>query len=158
MKSLVVKRKVLNAEEILKFADCFDTCLELDDIHVTVMFSPTAFEWDHIVPQSDILEIDAICTFKKFGNANVCTFNDERLQTRHCQLVQLGARPTFSPYQPHVTVTYDEDNLPNTGHIKIKLGAEEFAETNPNWKDKVKIISNPFSLSVNIGNEHVNDA
>lgn len=145
-KSLYVSRKVLNAQEILNWAadQGFETTLEADDLHVTVMYSRTAIDWmkagqDYwnedgtlIIPPGGPRVVSQFD-----GGAIVVEFSSASLAYRHMQLRRIGAESSYDEYSPHITIAYSTEMdiskiEPYRG--KIKLGPEIFAEVNEDWK------------------------
>jgi len=146
-KTLYVKRAVLNAREIRLWAlnSGFATTLPPDDLHVTIAFSRTPFDWSAIPPDEREVIVppasDRIVTLLGDGGAIVLKFNSDVLTKEWRSYRDAGASWDFPEYQPHMTISYSKmpsDLSPWTG--EIRLGPQKFAEVDENWKDAVKEI------------------
>ncbi|RKD68983.1 phage portal protein [Rhizobium sp. WW_1] len=149
-KSLYVSRKVTNAADIIAWAkgQGFATTLPPDDLHVTVMYSPTAVDW--MQAGQDTWNDDGTLMIppggprvvSQFGQgAIVIEFASAALSWRHEELKRIGAQPTYPQYSPHITFTYqpgdvDIDNVePYRG--AIEFGPELFAEVKSDWAEGI---------------------
>lgn len=148
-KTLYVSRKVLNADEILEWAQNqgFDNLVPADKLHVTVIASKAFVDWmalgnandwypadqEFIVPEGGPRLVEGLGTNK----APVLMFSSSPLCYRHEQAKQLGASWDFQAYQPHITISYEESRLDLSKVVsfkgEIKLGPELFEEFNDNW-------------------------
>ncbi|TWB61682.1 hypothetical protein FBZ98_1011027 [Rhizobium sp. ERR 922] len=145
-KSLYVSRNVLNAADIIAWAkgQGFATTLPADNLHVTVMYSPTAVDW--MAAGQDAWNDEGTLTIppggprvvSQFGQgAIVIEFSSAALQWRHEELKRIGAEPTYPNYSPHITFTYQPGEVdiekvePYRG--VIELGPEIFAEVRSDW-------------------------
>ncbi|NTG48591.1 DUF1073 domain-containing protein [Agrobacterium rhizogenes] len=145
-RTLYVSRKVTNAADIIAWAkgQGFKTTLPADDLHVTVMYSPTAVDW--MQAGQDAWNDDGTLTIppggprvvSQFGQgAIVLEFSSAALSWRHEELKRIGAEPTYPEYAPHITITYEPGDVdvdkvePYRG--AIKFGPEIFAEVKSDW-------------------------
>lgn len=145
-RSLYVHRPVINTGDIVKWAkeQGFQSIVPGDDMHVTICYSRTPFDW--MKTQSDAPGEDdkgritvrpgGIRIVERLGpQAVVLLFNSSVLSARHEQLRVAGAATDFDEYQPHVTLTYNTGSLFNLSAIvpykgEIILGPEVFEEIN----------------------------
>lgn len=139
-RSLYVSRKVLNSAAILAWAKEQGITAQ-DDLHVTITYSRDPVDWMKIsAPWYG--EADGKMTIAaggprimdKFGDALVLLFNSWQLSSRHADMREIGASWDHGDYQPHITIAYNSDKLPDT--IKpypgpIMLGPEIFE----NWSE-----------------------
>ena len=155
-KPLYVYRRVLNADEILKWAKAqgFKSTMPADELHVTIAYSPKPFDWMKV--SDEFGEVDGKLTIAPGGprvveplgpkGAIVLMFNSWQLTYRHGRIRKAGAEWKYGDeYQPHVTITYDGTGVdlekiePYAG--KIELGPEMFVEIEKDWSDQVKEVS-----------------
>ncbi|MDJ1632260.1 anti-CBASS protein Acb1 family protein [Rhizobium rhizogenes] len=146
-RTLYVSRKVTNAADIIAWAkgQGFKTTLPADELHVTVMYSPTAVDW--MQAGQDAWNADGTLVIppggprvvSRFGQgAVVLEFSSAALSWRHEELKRIGAEPTYPEYAPHITITYEPGDVginkvePYRG--AIKLGPEIFAELKSDWE------------------------
>jgi len=151
-KPLYVCREVLNADEIMTWArrEGFGSLLPPGDLHVTICYSTQPIDWMRIPEPWDEKE-DGSLIIKPGGpravgslgpRAVVLFFNSTVLHWRHETIKQMGASWPYDTYQPHVTLTYEKDDLdledvdPYTG--AIHLGPEQFEELMPDWADEIR--------------------
>lgn len=145
-RTLYVSRRVVNASEILRWAEeqGIGNLMPAGELHVTVAFSRTPLDWMAAGESwSPRLEIGAggPRIMEQFGEATVLLFSAEELQWRHRSIREAGASWDHPDYQPHITLGYNvtgpalEDIEPYTG--RIVLGPEIFAEIDENWKEKL---------------------
>lgn len=153
-RTLYVRRNVLNADEIIKWAkdQGFPTTLPPDDLHVTVCYSREPVDWMKMgqswyggsADHSGNITVDpgGPRLVEKFGNAIVLLFSSSDIQCRHDMMVASGASHDFPDYQPHITITYDPQGLPwesiEPYRGKIELGPEIFEEVNEDWSSGVR--------------------
>lgn len=147
LKTLYVNRPVTNAAEIIAWAkeQGFPKTVTADDLHVTICFSEAKVDWDELGDSFDTLRVEAgpraIEAFGKKGEAIVLTFELQELTDRWQQFIDAGASWKHKAFRPHLTMTYDGQDLdtsemqPYTG--PIELGPEEFSELNDDWADQV---------------------
>jgi phage-related protein (TIGR01555 family) len=150
-RSLYVQRKLINADEFLRWAKSqgFSKTLDASDIHVTVLYSRAAVDW---MQMGDAWGEDAQgrLTIQPGGariveplgdkGAVVLLFNSSQLAWRHREMIEKGASHDWDDYQPHVTITYDGSQVdlskvePYRG--KLVFGPEEFSELDLDWASK----------------------
>lgn len=142
-RSLYVRRDVVNAAEIIKWAkdQGFKTTLQPGDLHVTITYSKTVVDWMKMGQTwTDKLEIPAggARLMDQFGEAVVLLFNGSELSWRHEEMKRAGASYSHPEYQPHITISWEKGDLdlskvePFRG--KIVFGPEIFEEINEDWK------------------------
>ena len=142
--SLYVSRKVVNSAAILAWAKDQGITAQ-DDLHVTITYSRDPVDWMKIgaawynepdgklsIPPGGPRMLD------KFGDALVLLFNSWQLSSRHGDMRELGASWDHGDYQPHITIAYNSNKLPDT--IKpytgpIVLGPEIFEPVDENWAE-----------------------
>lgn len=154
-KPLYICREVLNAEELMTWArrEGFTSLLAPGDLHVTVCYSTQPIDWMRI-PEPWGTKDDGSLVIKPGGprvvdylgpRAVVLFFNSSDLCWRHETIKQMGASWPYDGYQPHITLTYEKDDLdledvdPYTG--AIELGPEQFRELVPDWADEIREVS-----------------
>lgn len=149
-RTLYVSRKLLNGAEFLKWAKSqgFESTLDADDLHVTVMFSRQAVDW---MKMGQTWGDDGKLTIPAGGariveslgdkGAIVLLFNSSELAWRHEDMKRNGASFDYDQYQPHVSITYNGNGIdlanvePYRG--KLEFGPEIFEEVTEDWeKDK----------------------
>lgn len=153
---LYVSRKVVNAREIIRhFEDQgISPMLQPDDLHVTIIYSKTAVDWLTIDPDWSVSGKDATWTippggprqmlsFGPEGRSLVLGFKDNHLEWRHKVMLDAGATCEHSPYQPHITLSNEQEPLSEDELMEIEpwqgpivLGPEIFAEARSDWKER----------------------
>ena len=134
---LYVSRKLLNANELISWAkqEGFNTTIEPDDMHVTIVYSTSPIHWDCCGKRSDTITNDSgkrsIETFD--GGATVLKITSPELTQRWQQFRDAGASWSFPDYQPHVTISYNGEKprhkvKPYSG--KLVFGPEIFEKVN----------------------------
>lgn len=142
-RALYVSRKVLNAREILDWAEQqgISNLTEEDDLHVSLVYSRAPVDWlsfgQSYEPTLEIPE-GGPRVLEKFGEALVLSFASDALSWRHAHMVNLGASHDYESYQPHITLTYSAeadailaDATPYSG--RIVLGPEMFEPLKENF-------------------------
>lgn len=131
-RSLYVRRDVINAAEITRWAESQGFTDIVPDLHVTVLYSrapvdwfsmPTSWEEELRLPKGGPRAMET------FGDAKVLLIASNFLKWRHEEMVGMGASHDFPDYDPHITISYGpmpEGVKPYTG--KIILGPEIFEE------------------------------
>lgn len=148
-RTLYVRRDVLNAEEIVRWAkgEGFETTLPAAELHVTIAFSRAPVDWmkagsdefgakdgEMVIPPGGPRLVE------RLGNYSCLLFTSSWLTWRHQSIVRAGASWEWEDYQPHVSISKDptiriDKMTPYRG--EIKLGPEIFEEVNDEWKQKV---------------------
>lgn len=151
-RTLYVRRDVLNAKEIIRWAkgQGFKTTLPADDLHVTICYSRAAVDWMKIPEawsQNEDGSLDvkpgSVRLVEALGDkgAVVLMFNSNDLAWRHMTFKELGATWDHDEYQPHITITYDAGDLDLSEVVPyrgpIKLGPEIFEEVNEDWSEGI---------------------
>lgn len=149
-RTLYVSRKLLNGREFQRWAKSqgFESTLDADDLHVTIMFSRQAVDWMKMGQtwgENGKLTIPAggARIVEPLGDkgAVVLLFNSSELSWRHEEMKRNGASFDFDQYQPHVTITYAGSDI-NLSKVepyrgKLEFGPEIFKEVVEDWeKDK----------------------
>jgi phage-related protein (TIGR01555 family) len=146
-RSLYVSRKLLNAGELLAWAEeqGFETTVPADELHVTVIFSRSPVDWMAVEPSWDgdkgdlLLPPGGARLVEPLGDkgAIVLLFNSSSLAYRHEAMIRAGAKYDFDQYQPHVTITYKGSEIdlsavePYRG--PLHFGPEIFEEIVEDW-------------------------
>ncbi len=157
MKTLYCSRKLLNGEDLVKWAkgQGFDKCLDPKEMHVTIAYSKKPIDWsdmtdsfDHV--QSTVKKHPETREIKLFGkdkNAVVLAFENDDLRRRWEEFRDdFGASWDHDGYHPHISITYDglpeglelEDIEPYTGILEF--GPEIMEPVKSDWGSKVKEI------------------
>ena len=150
-RSLYISRKLLNADELIRWAKAhgFKTTQPADQMHVTIAFSRKPVDW--LAVGSDWSSDEQGRVRVKPGGARVVErlgdkgavvllFRDDGLEYRHRSIhsESIGAQWDFPEYQPHVTITWDAGDLdlddiePYQG--PLVFGPEIFAEVKDDWE------------------------
>jgi len=143
-RSLYAYRSVLNSGSVLSWArkQGLKNIVRAEDLHVTVAYSQTPFDWmkipgphvtadegasgSLIIPPGGVRIVEAIGT----EGAVALLFTSQAMSWRHDEIVAAGARWPHDSYQPHITVAYGEQDVdfatvePYRG--QIVLGPEIF--------------------------------
>lgn len=151
--SLYIKREVLNGDEIVAWAKAqgFETTLDPDDLHVTVIHTRTPLDWIKVGQASGWREDEngnltinpgGPRLIERFGEAIVLQFASTSLAWRFAEIVHtFDAEVDYPEYQPHITITWKGDNIdplaiePYRG--KIVLGPEIFEEVKDDWRANI---------------------
>jgi hypothetical protein len=144
---LYVRRDVLNADEIIKWAKSvgFDKCVEPKEMHVTIVFSRTPLPMDVLKPKSiDLAITGGARSVEPLGDegAVVMKFAAPTLNARWQAFRDAGASWDFESYTPHITLTYHNPPKLDLKKVtpypgKILLGPEKFEALDLDWKDKI---------------------
>ena len=113
-------------------------------MHVTIAFSKEKFDWSRFKPLETRLTIrGGDRKVKLFGDdANVLTFQSNKLYDRWAEFVDAGASWDFPKYIPHVTISYEGEKInlknmePFTGDLVF--GPESLHELNDEWADNLE--------------------
>lgn len=148
---LYVQRKLLNADEVIRWAkeQGFKTTLDAADMHVTVLYSRQPVDpikmgttWSDDQKGNLTIKPGGPRAVEKLGeDAVVLLFASDDLSWRHRSMVEAGASHDFNEYQPHVTLTYDAGEVdveavkPFTG--ALRFGPEIFEALDLDWKSKI---------------------
>lgn len=144
--TLYVHRPLLNANELIDWANKqgFGSTLSPDDMHVTVAFSKTAFDWSGLKEQNNKVHVTGgsrdVDHLGEKG-AIVLHFDSSELHDRWQQIVDEGASWDYEDYHPHVSVTYDGGDLdpadiePYLG--RLVFGPEIFRPFEEDWDKKI---------------------
>jgi hypothetical protein len=138
-RTLYLYRKVLNVNQIQKWAreQGIKKMLHADDLHVTVAYSKTPFDWTEIGEDWSgdergriNLKPGSTRAFEEFGDeAKVLIFVSSDLTYRNESIIRAGASWDYDDYHPHITITYGD--IPEDAEMyqgPIVLGPEIFEE------------------------------
>ena len=143
-KTLYVSRKVINVDDISKWASSQGLEVSsLDKLHVTLVFSKAAVDWKKFEQDDSEMEIEVETKLELFGedkNILVIQFESDELAKRNKEFLDGGCSTDFDEYKPHVTIQYDLDASFDLENIKpykglLLLGPEEFTEVDLEWKE-----------------------
>lgn len=131
---LYVQRKVTNANDLIAHfkSNGMDKMVQPGDMHVTVVHSAKPVDWDLPgLSASSITAEGGDRRVKPLGDkgALVLHFDSPELEARHDAYKTLGAKWDFPSYQPHISLTYQGQDVEH-GTIQpydgpIVLGPEE---------------------------------
>ena len=141
-KPLYVYRQVLNGQAIKDHyeAQGVKVTLDVDDLHVTIVYSRRAVDWLKMgSPWEAELKVPegGPRVMQQFNDAVVLSFANSELEWRQDRMVREGASFDYEEYTPHVTISYGEDV--DLGTIEayqgeIILGPEVFQELDTEYK------------------------
>ncbi|MCR6502582.1 DUF1073 domain-containing protein [Shinella sp. CPCC 101442] len=141
-RTLYVRRDVLNAAEIVKWAKAQGFIDIVPDLHVTITYSRAPVDWMKMgdnwsdngkggltIPAGGPRLMEA---FGENGEAKVLSFASSALSWRHEDMKRNGASSDREDYQPHITISYAAGG-PDLNSVepfrgKIELGPEIFEE------------------------------
>lgn len=138
-RTLYISRRVLNVEDIRRWAKSqgFETTVE--DLHVTLIYSRQPVDWMKMgSPWSDgrdgrlVIPPGGARLVEKLGTAIVLLFSSSELSWRHEDLKRNGASFDYDQYQPHISLTYQDLDFSSVTPYRdeIVLGPEVFEEVN----------------------------
>lgn len=149
-RTLYVSRKLLNADELIRWAKAqgFETTLPADDMHVTVAFSRTPIDWMTVGTDWSgddkgnlLVRPGGPRTVERMGDGDavVLQFLDDSLAWRHQRIRDAGASWDWPSYQPHVTISWSVPAGFDLSKVEpyqgpLKFGPELFAEVDEDWK------------------------
>lgn len=147
-RTLYVRRKLLNADEVIAWAKSqgFTSTLPAEDMHVTLIYSRAPVDWMKMgQPWEDALEVPegGPRLIEEFDSgAVVLLFGSSELQWRHERMKEEGASFDYPEYQPHITLAYegapeDIDSIEPYRGV-LKFGPEIFEEVDEDWKQGIK--------------------
>ena len=135
-RTLYVCRKLLNTSDVVKWAteQGIKGLLDADDLHVTITYSETPVDWMKMGEswQGELkLAAGGPRLMERFDKgAIVLLFTSSELKWRHEDMIRNGATSAYSEYQPHVTLTYEDQDIsavePYQG--ELVFGPEIFEE------------------------------
>jgi phage-related protein (TIGR01555 family) len=152
-RTLYVQRKLLNADDLIRWAkkEGFETTTPADEIHVTITFSRRPLDWMKIGQDwsSDkdgtlVVPAGGARLVEPLGDkgAVVLLFSSNDLKWRHDAMIEAGASFDFDEYQPHVTITYAKPAGLDLAKVKpyvgpLKFGPELFSEVVDDWEKTI---------------------
>jgi len=125
-KPLYMKRKVLNAEKIIKWAKSqgIPTTLDADDMHVTVIYSkdPFSTEYTNMALMQDEAPMHygnhvvrggkrSVERLGENGEALVLKIECPRLAADHYGFRSMGASSDWPDYKPHITLSWQAEGV-----------------------------------------------
>ncbi|SCW55793.1 Protein of unknown function [Sphingobium faniae] len=157
---LYVYRQLLNASEVLDWARSqgFTSTLPADDLHVTVTYSKRPVNWFAMGQFGSntgevIVGPGGPRLVERLGDdgAVALLFQSVDLQWRHREMRDAGASWDHPSYLPHVTLTYEADNLdlakvaPYQG--RLVFGPERFEAIRSDWHETVAEVPSAASFA-----------
>jgi phage gp29-like protein len=149
---LYVHRRLVNSDDLVAWAiqQGFSALIPADQMYVTVLYSRRAVDWfkladDWTSGEPLVVPAGGPRRIARMGNGIALLFGSSRLSWRHREMVQSGASHDFPDYQPHITLTYQGDDLdldaiqPFTG--VLEFGPEQFEPLNLDWRDEIAEVS-----------------
>lgn len=151
-KTLYIQRKLLNADEVIRWAKSqgLETTLAAEDMHVTVARSRAPVDWFSVGTDwsgdekgnirikpggpREVRRLDE-------GDAVALLFGSDDLEWRHKRIIEAGASWDWPDYHPHVTLSWNAPGVdvstiePYTG--PLVFGPELFSEVREDWKSKI---------------------
>lgn len=167
-KPLYMQRRVMNAEKIVEWAKSngFETTLDPNDMHVTVIYSKEAFsrEYTQVAETGDGRMYygghvvrggkRSVERLGQNGEALVLKIEDPKLAYEHYSFRLMGASSDYLEYKPHITISYNAEGVdektiePYVG--EIVLGDIEISLLEENWSDNIVEKSSPTLSDVHI--------
>jgi phage-related protein (TIGR01555 family) len=158
-RSLYVRRDVLNAEDIIKWAkrQGFETTVPAEEMHVTIAYSKAPVDWMKLGSDwgsgSDAdgnlrIKPGGVRIVERLGKAVALLFTSSDLSWRHVQIKEGGATWDYADYQPHLTITWQAAENMNLDDVEpyrgpIELGPEIFEEVSDGWSSTFEEDANP---------------
>lgn len=143
-RTLYINRPVLNAKEIIAWAKSqgFNTTVQPKDMHVTIAFSSSPFDWSKLEADGQhLVSHGGARIVQKLGEATVLRFEDSALKGRWGEILDKGASWDYEGYKPHITLSYGNQTLdlskvePFAG--AIHLGPELMDEIKEEWAEGI---------------------
>lgn len=150
---LYIRRPIVNADEIIAWAkeQGFKNTLKPDDLHVTICHSRAGVEGNDIekAKGSVVVSQKSGRHVTRLGDkgAVVLLFQSSVLQSRWLDLIEKhGASWDYESYQPHITITYDSNDI-DVSKIKpfpglIVMGDEIHERLVSSWRTKITELLN----------------
>lgn len=136
-RTLYAHRPLLNVSDLHNWMRDQGISAPADDLHVTLMYSPTPFAWPEpeggtiTVPASPDRSVETMGDGEAIALVFQADYGAAPLHRRWREIRALGASSTYPTYRPHVTVT-TESNFDPTGVApyagKLVFGPEVFRE------------------------------
>jgi len=136
---LYVSRAVVNAAEIIAWAESQGFTDIVPDLHVTLLYSKRPVDWMKMGENWSgdgkgqvTIQPGGPRLVEPLGAATaVLLFSSTDLQWRHRNMIEAGASSDYPEYQPHITITYGD--APDLATVepyrgKIVLAPEQFEE------------------------------
>ena len=143
-KTLYVKRRLINAEDLIAWAKAngFDKCLQPDDMHVTVCYSKKPMDWSKVTPKTANVTNVGERELKQFGDVTVLAFDAPVLEGHHDRFMSAGGSHDYPRFNPHVSITWNKPDDLDISKIEpysgpLVFGPEEFKEIKPKWADGI---------------------
>lgn len=133
-RTLYVCRKLLNTSDVVKWAKAQGIKGLEDDLHATIIYSETPVDWMKMGEswQGELkLAAGGPRLMERFDKgAIVLLFTSSELKWRHEDMIRNGATSNYAEYQPHVTLSYEQQDISNIEPYQGELvfGPELFEE------------------------------
>lgn len=120
---LYVRRQVINSDVLRHWAkqQGFSSVVDETEMHVTIMYSRTPVDWMAMgqPPLTGTDETNWLTipdggprVVEQFSEgAVVLSFASSVLEKRHYDMIALGAKDDYPRYQPHITITYNLNDV-----------------------------------------------
>ncbi len=141
MKTLYVRRDVVNADEIKTHYKKQGVIVTVEDLHITIIHSSTALDWFKTgEPWDEQIELVAggPRDHEFFGppgaqDTLVLMVKSESLEWRHRMFLSAGAKSSYEEFQPHISLRYGDAMVTSIATLepyrgKIVLGPEIYEE------------------------------
>lgn len=133
-RTLYVSRRLVNVAEVTRWANEQGIKGLIDDLHVTITYSRAAVDWMKMGEswQGELkLPAGGPRLMERFDKgAIVLLFTSSELRWRHQSMLDAGASTDYTEYQPHLTLTYEDQDIsavePYQG--ELVFGPEIFEE------------------------------
>lgn len=155
-KPVYLKRSVMNAERIHEWAaeQGFETALDADDMHVTVIYSKDAFSkwiteraddaYDNTLSYGNIVIRGGHRSIERLGEngeAVALRIESPELASENAMYRTMGASTDWPDFKPHITITWNAADL-DVASVKpfdgdIVLGELVAKPMNENWRDNI---------------------
>lgn len=154
-KTLYCSRSVENPDDIINWANSqkIPNIIHPDELHVTVAYSSTPVNFNKFKPKDNFVYLPpAKRKITKFGTSVVLLLDSKYLDDRWKYFIDNGCSWDFSTYNPHVSVSYQDDDIdvskikPYDG--KIIFGEEKICEVNKNFAETSKKLNESLFHSI----------
>jgi hypothetical protein len=135
---------IKSLQELFKYELPLESFQDLSELHCTVMYSKTAPSKESVIKlNKDYPVLFATPIYCQYWEGHdksgylVLKLTSNYLQNRHKKYLDIGAVPTFSPYEPHITLAkgftpdknfYDTLKSVNKSKIFKDIGTIEFGQ------------------------------
>lgn len=151
-KTLYVERKLLNADEVIRWAKSqgLETTLAPGDMHVTVAYSRTPVDWfavgtDWAGDENGKLRVKpgGARTVERLGDGDAVAllFASDDLKWRHDRIIEAGATWDWPDYRPHVTLSWNAEGVDVSTIVPyagpLVFGPELFSQVSEDWQQSI---------------------